>query len=44
MRKNHGKVAYSKMNTYRSILYTGEQEVPMHLSELGYRLGESRGG
>lgn len=37
MRKNQGKVAYSKMNTYECILYRGEQDVPMHLSEIGYR-------
>jgi hypothetical protein len=29
-------VAYSKMNTYECTLYTGEQDVPMHLSEIGY--------
>lgn len=37
MRKNQGKVADSKMNTYECILYRGEQDVPMHLSEIGYR-------
>jgi len=37
MRKNQGKMAYSKMNTYECILYRGEQDVPMHLSEIEYR-------
>jgi len=37
MHKNQGIVAYSKMNTYECILNRGEQDVPMHLSEIGYR-------
>jgi len=37
MHKNQGIVVYRKMNTYECILYRGEQYIPMHLPEIGYR-------
>jgi hypothetical protein len=41
MHKNQGKLAYSKMNTHESILHTGEQDIPIHLSEIRIQAGTS---